>query len=450
MSLFSNLHVVGGLGVTGLSIVRYLQSQAIPVAVTDTRQSPPNIDILKRDFPQVPTYFGKLDEEILGKAAKIILSPGIALREPVIAAQIARGVPVMGDIELFAQAVKVPVIAITGTNAKSTVTTLVGEMAKEAGYHVGVGGNLGIPVLDLLTNEPSAELFVLELSSFQLETTHTLAPRVATVLNVTPDHMDRYDDLHAYQQAKLRVYHHCQVAVCNRDDPLTDCPLQKKIYFTLNKPQQDEFGLLPKDNKVYLAYGDNPLLSIQELPLVGRHSQANALAALAIGYGFGLPFPPMLAVLKKFTGLPHRCQFVRERNGVKWYNDSKGTNVGATLAAIEGLGSQIQGKLILIAGGIGKNADFSPLLPAVERYVRGIVLLGQDAPVLAHVIGQHVPFSFATDMQEAVHKASDMAQRDDSVLLSPACASLDMFKNFEHRGDVFTDIVRGLASESLG
>lgn len=438
------LHIIIGLGTTGFSCAHYLAQKSIPFMVMDTRPSPPNLAEFKKLFPTIDLSLGKLDDGLLDKASKIIISPGVPLKLPQIARQLKRGIPVIGDIELFAQDIKKPVIAITGTNAKSTVTTLVGEMAAEAGINVEVGGNLGIPALDLFADS-QAELFVLELSSFQLETTFSLAPKVATVLNVTPDHMDRYATLEDYSSAKQRIYSNCEVAVVNRDDPLTNCNHQKKLSFTLSEPQQNEFGLLKKNSELYLAFEDKLLLPVRELPILGRHYQANALASLAIGYGYGLPFEPMLNTLIRFKGLPHRCQLVRERHGVCWYNDSKGTNVGAALAAIEGLGDVIEGKLILIAGGVGKNADFSPLVMPIEKYVKSVVLIGDAAPILATVIGDRVDINFAKTMEEAVAVADKIATEGDSVLLSPACASLDMFNNFEHRGQVFTQVVRELA-----
>jgi len=444
-----NLHVVVGLGVTGLSFVRYLKARQIPVALTDTRPEPPLLGRFKQEFPEVPLHLGGLDETLLDQAATILLSPGVALAEPAIAKQCARGLPVIGDVELFAREVKVPVVCITGSNAKSTVTTLVGLMAEAAGLKVRVGGNLGIPVLDLLAQPEEAELYVLELSSFQLETTYSLAPRVATVLNVTPDHMDRYADLEAYKQAKQRVYNHCQIAVCNRDDPNTECQdnfSQRKFYFTLDQPVQNEFGLIENEGEVYLAFENELLLPVQDLPIRGRHYQANALAALALGHGANLPFDKMLQVLREFKGLPHRCQLVREQNGIAWYNDSKGTNVGASLAAIEGLGPELKGKLILIAGGVGKNADFSPLLPAISQYVRTAVLMGEAAPHLAKLIDGRCELVMVQDMSAAVRLAEQKAHPGDCVLLSPACASLDMFKNFEHRGEVFTALVQELSA----
>jgi len=446
--MVSGLHVIVGLGLTGFSCARYLKEAGIPVAITDTRVNPPHLAALLALYPDMPVALGEISSSLLDQATTIILSPGIALRLPVIARQVKRGTPVIGDIELFARAVKVPVIAITGTNAKSTVTTLVGLMAEAAGYTVEVGGNLGIPALDLLANHPATNLFVLELSSFQLETTYSLKPQVATVLNVSPDHMDRYDSVSDYQRAKARVYHDCYVAVCNRDDSLTECHhpiLDQKIYFTLDTPKQNEFGLVNQHHQTYLAKGDQLLLPVNELPVMGKHYQANALAALAIGYGFGLPFEPMLNVLRDFKGLPHRCQLVRERDQVKWYNDSKGTNVGATQAAILGLGSEMSGKLVMIMGGIGKHADFTSLTPAIEKYSRHVVLMGEAANDIEAALQRRVPVSFAHSMDEAVLQAAAIAKPNDSVLLSPACASFDMFKNYEHRGQVFIESVERLS-----
>lgn len=440
-----DLYIIIGLGTTGSSCADYLRARDIPFAVMDTRANPPHLTQFKERYPDVTLSLGEMDEKLLSSASKLIVSPGLSLKHPAIAKQVARGVPIIGDIELFAEDVKSPVIAITGTNAKSTVTTLVYEMAKTAGFNAKVGGNLGVPALELLDKE--TELFVLELSSFQLETTHTLKPSVATILNVTPDHMDRYDTFEEYCLAKKSVYSNCQVAVCNRDDPMTDCGtefINQKLHFTLDVPGEKEFGLIKKNNEIHLAFEDQLLMPVNELPILGKHYQANALAALAVGYGHGFPLQPMLQTLVQFKGLPHRCQLVRERHGVRWYNDSKGTNVGATLAAIEGLGNVIKGKLILIAGGVGKNADFSPLVLPIEKYVKTVVLIGEAAPIIANVLGDRVEVIITKSMEEAVFIANKVADPGDSVLLSPACASLDMFDNFEHRGRVFTEIVNGM------
>ncbi len=442
-----NLHVVVGLGETGLSCVRYLSAQNIPVAVTDTREGPPALSELKKKFPNVVLALGALSEDLLNDAEVIVCSPGVALTEPALEKQKARGVPIIGDIELFARAANAPVIAITGSNAKSTVTTLVGLMMKAAGLKVKVGGNLGVPALDLLDFQSPPAAYVMELSSFQLESTFSLKPRVAAVLNITPDHMDRYASFQEYRAAKLRIYHGCQSAVCNRDDVNTECGeqfSQRRFYFTLSGPVQNEFGLMKKNDKTYLAFETEGLMPVADLPVRGRHYQANALAALAIGHAFGLSMKPMLKVLGEFKGLTHRCQLVRELNGVYWYNDSKGTNVGATLAAMEGLGCEIAGKLILIAGGVSKSADFSPLVPAANQFVRTAIFIGEAAPVLAETFANASEVLFAKDLPEAIQRADQKAHPGDCVLLSPACASFDMFKNYEHRGEVFMQLVREL------
>lgn len=439
----ADLQVIVGLGASGYSALQFLKAQQFPVAAIDTRQNPPTLAKIREQFPEVPLSLGGFDEKLLAEASRIILSPGISLKEPALQAVIKKSTPLIGDIELFAQASNAPVIAITGTNAKSTVTTLVAQMAEASGLDVQVGGNLGTPVLDLFMQKPNADLYVLELSSFQLETTYSLQASVATVLNVTPDHMDRYKDLYEYQRAKLRVYHDCELAVCNLDDKLTDTQTARKIYFTLGQPELNTFGRIQKNGDTFLAFEDEMLLECKALPILGSHYQANALAALAIGYGFGLQKESMLEVLTRFKGLAHRCQFVRERNGVIWINDSKGTNVGATLAAIEGIGSELSGKIILIAGGVGKNADFSPLLPLIKKYVRNVVLIGEAAQEIAAII-DNVPYTFASSLPEAITLADQLANKNDCVLLSPACASFDMFRHFEHRGDVFMQLVREL------
>lgn len=443
--MIENLHVVVGLGHSGYSSARYLMQKGIPVAITDSRQNPPHLAEIKKNYPTIPVSVGKLDEALLAEAARIVISPGVSLEQPALSTERLRGKSIVGDIELFAEAVRAPVIAITGTNAKSTVTTLVGKMAAAVYSKTQVGGNLGTPALDLLTVQ-NPDVFVLELSSFQLETTYSLTPKVATILNITPDHMDRYATLEHYRNAKHRIYLQAEIAVANRDDPLTECdiPVKTKLYFTLNEPRDNEFGLLKKNDEMYLAFENQLLMSVRELPILGRHYQANALASLAIGYGYGLPMEGMLHTLKQFKGLAHRCELVRERQGVFWYNDSKGTNVGATLAAINGLGPEMKGKLILIAGGIGKNADFSPLIPAIERYVKAMILMGEAASMIADVIGDRIDIHFVKNMEEAVGMADSLATSGDGVLLSPACASFDMFNNFEHRGEVFGESVQGL------
>ena len=432
------LKVVVGLGKTGLSCVRYLKKHNINVAVVDSRVNPPGLIELKQTFPNVPVFFGSLDAEILAQADELIVSPGVALQEPAIAKQIERGISVIGDIELFARVATAPIVAITGSNGKSTVTVLVGEMAKTAGLDVRVGGNLGTPALELLQDhEP--DLYVLELSSFQLETTFSLHAAAAVVLNISPDHMDRYENITEYQAAKMRIYEGCNVAVLNKDS-LNNRQHNKALIFGLGEPQANEFGV--KDN--YLMHGSQKLLAVSELKIKGDHQIANALAALALGTAAQLPMSAMLAALCKFTGLSHRCQWIGKFAGIEWYNDSKATNVGAALAAITGLAPYVVGKLILIAGGQGKDADFSVLYSAVREHVRMVILLGEDADKLAAALDRAAEIICTQSMQEAVECAAQNAQSGDVVLLSPACASFDMFANFEQRGEVFTENVKTL------
>lgn len=447
MSLIASdqFRIVVGLGKSGLSLVRFLARQGLPFAVVDSRANPPELATLREQFPQVEVRCGELDVEFLCRAAELLVSPGMALATPALQQAAARGVKMSGDIELFARYAKAPIIAITGSNAKSTVTTLVGEMAVAAGKHVAVGGNLGTPALELLADD--VELYVLELSSFQLETTANLNAAVATVLNISEDHMDRYSGLPAYHQAKHRIFRGAKHVVINRQDALSRPLLNEGVTsstFGLNKPDFKTFGIIAQDDEKYLAYQFDTLINVRELKIRGAHNQANALAALALGHAAGLPFAPMLAALRDFTGLEHRCQWLRELHGVNYYDDSKATNVGAALAAIEGLGTDIGGKLLLVAGGDGKGADFSALRAPVAAHCRAVILLGRDAELLASALGDSVPLLRVKTLEEAVQRAAELAQSGDAVLLSPACASLDMFKNYEQRGQLFAAAVQEL------
>ncbi|MFJ3523647.1 UDP-N-acetylmuramoyl-L-alanine--D-glutamate ligase [Pseudomonas sp. NPDC090203] len=448
MSLIASDHfrIVVGLGKSGMSLVRFLANRGVAFAVADTRENPPELETLRRDYPHVEVRCGELDVEFLCRADELYVSPGLALATPALQAAAARGVKLSGDIELFARNAKAPIIAISGSNAKSTVTTLVGEMAAAAGKRVAVGGNLGTPALDLLSDD--VELYVMELSSFQLETTDQLGAEVATVLNVSEDHMDRYSGLPAYHLAKHRIFRGARQVVVNRQDALSRPLIGEGVpcwTFGLNKPDIAGFGLREENGEKYLAFQFEHLMPVSELKIRGAHNQANALAALALGHAAGLPFEPMLQALRSFAGLVHRCQWVRERAGVSYYDDSKATNVGAALAAIEGLGADISGKLVLIAGGDGKGADFSALKAPVAVHCRAVVLLGRDAELLAATFGDSVPLIRVKTLEEAVQRAAEVAQQGDAVLLSPACASLDMFKNFEERGRLFAQAVGGLS-----
>ncbi|MNQ38741.1 UDP-N-acetylmuramoylalanine--D-glutamate ligase [Pseudomonas linyingensis] len=442
--------IVVGLGKSGMSLVRFLARQGVPFAVVDTRHSPPELATLQAEFPQVEVRCGALDVDFLCRASELYVSPGLPLATTALQEAAARGVKLSGDIDLFVRHAKAPIVAITGSNAKSTVTTLVGEMAAAAGKKVAVGGNLGTPALDLLADD--VELYVLELSSFQLESTERLNAEVATCLNVSDDHMDRYSGLQTYHLAKHRVFRGARQVVINRQDPLSRPLIADQVpcwSFGLDKPDFKSFGILEEGGEKFLAFQFSRLMPVRELKIRGAHNQANALAALALGHAVGLPLAPMLDTLRGFTGLAHRCQWLRERAGVTFYDDSKATNVGAALAAIDGLGAEIDGKLLLIAGGDGKGADFTPLRAGVAKYCRAVVLLGRDAELIAEALkGEDgeavVPLLRVNSLDEAVQRSVELAEAGDAVLLSPACASLDMFKNFEERGRLFAQAVKEL------
>lgn len=438
--------LVVGLGKTGASVARFLTQRGAAVAVTDTRLTPPGLEALRQDLPDVALFLGGFDRTAFAAAELLVVSPGVSVEEPLIREARARGVPVVGDIELFAQEAAAPVAAITGSNGKSTTTTLLGEMARIAGRRVAVGGNLGDPVLDLL--DPAVELYVLELSSFQLETVDSLAPVVATVLNVSADHLDRYPDIDAYAAAKARIFQRAQVAVVNRDDPRV-CAMPGGRWrrgFTLGEPLPGDFGVALRDGAPWICRGAEALMPAREVAVPGRHNLANALAALAMGDALGLPFPAMREALRSFRGLPHRTALVGELRGVRFYDDSKGTNVGSTVAALDGFDDGTQARTVLIAGGDGKGQDFGPLGPAIRRCARCVVLIGRDAPLIEAALDPTTTRVRARDMAEAVRLALEAAEPGDRVLLSPACASFDMFRNYEHRGEVFADAVRRLGA----
>jgi len=441
--------VIVGLGVTGMSCVRYLAGHGWKIAVTDSRAEPPGRAELARFDAAIPTRFGRLDPALLDDAVCVVTSPGVALSDPFFGVARERGLPVYGDVELFALSVDSPVVAITGTNGKSTVTTLVGRMAERAGLHVRVGGNLGTPALDLLQaaqqSSRATDLYVLELSSYQLETTSSLAPVAATVLNITPDHMDRYASVAEYADAKARIFNHCDTAVLNMDDPLVVAmphSATRVVGFSLHcgpaaycLDKGDEGG-------GWLVRHGERLMPVAAMKIKGLHNVANALAALALGEAAGLPMSAMLAELAEFTGLPHRSQWVADVAGVTYVDDSKGTNVGATLAAVAGL----PGQLVVIAGGDGKGQDFTPLAAAFRGKVRHAVLIGRDAAAIESAVGGVCSTERCDSLPAAVRAAARAAHAGDTVLLSPACASLDMFRSYAHRGEVFVSSVKELAA----
>ncbi|MEZ5573667.1 MAG: UDP-N-acetylmuramoyl-L-alanine--D-glutamate ligase [Halioglobus sp.] len=441
---YSGHRVVVGLGTTGLSCARYLQQRGLPFIVVDTRAQPPGLADLRREFPEVDVFTGDYPHELIATAAELVVSPGVAMDTAIVRDALASGVAVIGDIDLFMREATAPVIGITGSNAKSTVTELLGQMAGDAHLNVGVGGNLGTPALDLLA--PDCELYVLELSSFQLERAHHLGLAVATILNISADHLDRHGSMPGYHLAKHRIFQGCKKVVVNRDDPLT-IPLVgsdvEVISWCMAEPRHDGFGLQRDEGVEYLVHGTSKLMPVTELKLAGRHNVANALAALAVGHSAGLPMAAMLHTLRNFSGLPHRCELVAEIVGVRYVNDSKGTNVGATDAALRGLGGE--NNVLLIAGGQGKGADFTVLEQSVTAHCKLLILMGEDAPLLARALSSFVPVLMVTSLEEAVTAAAARATRGDVVLLSPACASFDMFSGYAQRGEMFSALVTRLS-----
>lgn len=468
----SSLHLVVGLGKTGHSIARYLKRRNEPFIVFDTRLKPANLEEFKTEFPGIDIFLGQLPDNLYAEIKNIIVSPGVALEHPSLKKAQNMQIPIFGDIECLAREIKAPVIAITGTNGKSTVTTLVGEMAKAAGLSVAVAGNIGLPVLDLLAQDTHYDLWVLELSSFQLDLTYSLKPIAATILNISPDHLDRHRTYEAYIQAKQRIYNQATFQLYNREDVLTrpkpndiprypergegspemllqvrdeECFFPRQDSFGLNAPTYDgHWGIIQEQEKTYIAHGQTKLLAVDDLRIKGKHNWANALAACALVTAANISLNNIIQVLQNFAGLPHRSQWIRTFNDVDWINDSKGTNIGATLSAISGIGGSMLGKIVLIAGGQGKGADFSELREPVSRYVRMVVLIGEDASKIQQALLNVVPIIQAASLEDAVNLARHEAQRGDVVLLSPACASLDMFRDFNHRGEVFAEAVNAL------
>ncbi len=434
--------VVVGLGKTGASCVRYLAKRGVAVSATDSRRDPPGLASLGKLADRVDLRLGGFDLSLLEGASQLLMSPGISLEEPIARRARERGIEVLGDIELFARAVRAPVIGVTGTNGKSTVTSLVAHMAMSAGRRVLAGGNLGEPALDLLEH-PLPDLYVLELSSFQLETTSSLELQGAVVLNVSADHMDRYESIDAYARAKARIFAHAATVVLNADDAIVAAMRRRgtrTLTFSILHRDAD-FTLIEQDGSTWLARDGRPLADVATLKITGMHNAANALAALALGEAAALPYAAMLRALETFPGLPHRSAWVADVAGVRYIDDSKGTNVGATIAAVAG----IRQPLVMIAGGQGKGQDFAPLAQAFRDKVHDAVLIGKDAQAIAAALVGTCRCEFAASMPEAVAAAAAAARAGDVVLLSPACASLDMFRDYNHRGDVFAAAVHALA-----
>ena len=438
------LTVIVGLGRTGLSCAQFLAETNQSFAITDNRQEPPQLKEFVQAYPHVELVLGEFSESLLNEAQQIVLSPGVPLYEPAIAKQAAIGKSIIGDIELFACAVKKPVIAITGSNGKTTVATIMGLMMEAAGVNTVVCGNIGQSVLQQLHFDP--EYYILELSSFQLETTFSLQLHAATVLNINEDHMDRYASLQKYIRAKQRIYNFCRIPIVNADEPKIwkRFSFKEKTLLSFGLQNHADFSLIEYNNKTFITHQGQRLIPIEKLKVNTRHHIQNVLAALALGKAVDVPMEVMLKVLCNFTGIRHRCQWVRKYKDVDYYNDSKGTNTSATRAAIISLGSIDKRRLILIAGGESKGADFFALRNVVRSYVKQVILIGKDAPKLENALQNHTKILRVFSMEEAVKQSTNIAQSGDVILLSPACASYDMFKHYEHRGDVFIKMVEGL------
>ncbi len=433
-----------GMGITGLSIARFLRVRGLSFDWYDTRDNPPNLQTIRLEFPDVSLIAGDSGSWQLNEYSDLYVSPGISHNRPEIQTAIACGSNVVGDVELFAQSVEQPVIAITGSNGKSTVTRMVGDILLKAGKHPGVGGNLGTPALQLL--DENYEVFVLELSSFQLESLSSLQPIAASILNVSQDHMDRYSGLVDYHRAKQRIYRGAEQIVCNRDDDLTRPMVadnQKIVTFGLDAPDLGHYGVVIRDGVAYMARGRELLMPVDQLPVIGRHNVSNALAAYALARTLHVSDEVICAALREFVGLPHRCQQISTYGGIHWIDDSKATNVGSSIAAMEGLGAG--NNIILIAGGLGKGQDFSPLTSVMASNLKGLVLVGKDADQIAAVTPDQIKPVFAVSMAAAVQAAANMALPGDIVLLSPACASMDMFSDYRARGEAFCQAVEALS-----
>ena len=448
--LDDRLTVIVGLGDTGLSCVKYFSSMGEKVKVVDSRDEPPGLAALIEAYPDVEYELGDFNVETFVTAKQLVVSPGLSIRSVEIEAAKEAGVVITGDIDIFSKQVTAPIIAVTGSNGKSTVVAILAEILRKAGKNFGLGGNLDgdnfKPALDLIA-EDEKDLYLLELSSFQLETTQSLGAEVATILNLSADHMDRYEGIDDYHRAKQRIFTNCKQVVINRDDK-ESYPLEESDAavwgFGIGRAGINGLGLLKEDGDLYLAYQLEKIVSVNELKVFGQHNISNVLAAVALAMAIDIDMNAIKVAITEFSGLPHRCQWVANIDGVDFYNDSKGTNVGATVAAIEGLGEHISGHIVLIAGGISKGADFSALVPAMNKWGKVVILIGQDAVEMESYFDAETQSYFASDMQNAVQVALQHATAGDAVLLSPACASFDMFENFQHRGFAFIKSVESL------
>ena len=433
-----------GMGDTGLSCLRFLRALEKPCCIMDSRANPPGLQTILDEFPEVPYALGGWRHDWLLKAGRIIVSPGIALTEPCLREAEEADVPICGDIEVFAQYAKAPIIGITGTNGKTTVTSLTGELLAAAGIRVAVGGNLGPPALELLT-EDAPEVYVLELSSFQLHSTVSLHCQAATILNCSPDHLDWHPSFEDYITAKKSIYRRCPNKICARSEANTwPTNRQGMITYGDDAPESThDFGLIEHKGAMWLAQGDHPFLPLSDLKLNGPCPAINALAACALASIFDVSIAVMAQVLRSFVGLPHRCEKVVNHGGVDWYNDSKGTNVGATLAAVGHLADKYS-DMILLMGGVGKDADFTSMQPLLKDKVRHVVLFGQDGLAIQEALGDALSSEYVSTLSEAVQRACVLVRSGEAVLFSPSCSSFDAFENFMHRGTVYKSLVQDL------
>ena len=442
--------VVVGLGKTGMSCVNYLLEQGCDVVAMDSSQNPSLRIPFDKSYPHVKVILGALDYNVLTDSDLIIVSPGVSLDQPVFQKLIEEGKEIVGDVELFLREITAPVIAITGSNGKTSVTQMVGVLLERLGKSVVCCGNIGAPVLDFL-HQSEPDYYVIELSSFQLETISSLRAKVAVVLNITPDHIDRHKTMAVYTAMKQRIYDKCEIAVLNLDEKSIWEHLhlpQKKFYFSSQKENiKHAFHFKEVDRKVYLAYQDDLIVQTDELAITNRHGWKNILAVLAIGFSLDFSLEDMATIVKDFKTLPHRCQHVATVNGVSWINDSKGTNVGATIAAIESTYQKSSRKLILILGGDSKQSDLSALKPVVKTLVSSVYIYGKDADLFESLLAPVTSTVMVRNLEEAVSKIAMNCSSGDIVLLSPACSSLDMFDNYQHRGDTFVKLVEGLVHE---
>ena len=442
-------YLILGLGKSGVSAALYLRRQKAKLVLADTRENIDGLESLRESFSNAGIFLGELSFSLLDDVDVLVISPGLSPEHPLVKEARRRCLDIVGDVELFCQRASSPIIAITGTNAKSTVATLIAKMISDAGYSVGIGGNIGTPALELL-DETSAEpdFYVLELSSFQLERTPSLKAKVAAVLNVTPDHMDRYDSFEDYVSTKQRIYHNCDVVLFNRDDENTLPGKQaaRAVSFGAEKSDNTKelsYSLEHTLTATYLLRDNEHILCADELRISGEHNYLNCLAAMAVCDVIGIQGKIQIKSLQEFSGLTHRCETVADIAGVRWINDSKGTNVGASLAALNGFGKAFSQKIILILGGVSKDATFSPLIKLINQYVKKVLVYGQDSEKIIADIAKDVncPVEAFESLGQVVNAARSVAEDRDLVLFSPACASFDMFDNFEHRGDVFKRLV---------